>query len=146
MSKGKTSLDDRKDLHGKTFKHDSVAYPSNFRRPLQSLLLRHTAENLEITKFLCALSACANKIFQKRTVFVFTENWSRDQLMPKARSRLASAKAYGRQGFQTLTLFKTSNRSFRCPSAAAFRFAYKINYFFAEKLASWNKIFWKNCW
>ena len=55
-------------------------------------------------------------------------------------------KAYGRQGFQTLTLFKTSNRSFRCPSAAAFRSSYKINYFFAEKLASWNKIFWKNCW
>ena len=52
-------------------------------------------------------------------------------------------KAYGRQGFETLTLFKTSNRSFRCPSAAAFRFSYKINYFFEEKRASWNKIFWK---
>ena len=31
-----------------------------------------------------ALSARANKLFQKRTVFVFTESWSRDQLMQKA--------------------------------------------------------------
>ena len=28
--------------------------------------------------FLYTLSACANKIFQKWTVFVFTESWSRD--------------------------------------------------------------------
>ena len=39
--------------------------PSNFRRPLQSLLLRYMAENLQATKFEYALSACANKSFQK---------------------------------------------------------------------------------
>ena len=33
-----------------------------------------------------ALSARANKIFQKQTVFVFTESQSRDQLMQKAYS------------------------------------------------------------
>ena len=31
-----------------------------------------------------ALSACANKSFQKGTVFVFTESWSRDQVMQRA--------------------------------------------------------------
>ena len=31
-----------------------------------------------------ALSAHVNKIFQNRTVFVFIESWSRDQLMQKA--------------------------------------------------------------
>ena len=30
------------------------------------------------------LSARANKIFQKRTVLMFTESWSRDQLIQKA--------------------------------------------------------------
>ena len=34
-----------------------------------------------------ALSARANKIFQKQTVFVFTESQSRDQLMQKACSK-----------------------------------------------------------
>ena len=29
----------------------SPTNPSNFRRPLQSLLLRYTAENLQVTKF-----------------------------------------------------------------------------------------------
>ena len=47
---------------------------SNFWRPLQSLLLRYTAENAQVAQFSYALSACANKIFQKRTVFVFTES------------------------------------------------------------------------
>ena len=37
-------------------------------------------ENLQATKFEYALSACANKSFQKWTVFVFTESWSHDQL------------------------------------------------------------------
>ena len=41
----------------------------NFRRPLQSLLLRYTAENLQVTLFYYALSVPANKIVQKRTVF-----------------------------------------------------------------------------
>ena len=48
--------------------------PSNFRRPLQSLILM-------------ALSDHANKIFQKQTAFVFTESWSRDQLLQKAYHR-----------------------------------------------------------
>ena len=30
------------------------------------------------------LSARANKIFQDRTVFMFTKSWSRDQLIQKA--------------------------------------------------------------
>ena len=38
------------------------------------------AENLQATKFEYATSACANKSFQKWTVFVFTESWSHDQL------------------------------------------------------------------
>ena len=42
------------------------------------------AENLQVTYFKYPFSACANKIFQKRTVFVFAQNWSRDQLMQKA--------------------------------------------------------------
>ena len=54
----------------------SQTHASNFRRPLQSLLLIYTTEN--------ALSACANKIFQKWTVFVFTESWLRDQVMQRA--------------------------------------------------------------
>ena len=45
----------------KLFPHTN---PSNFRRPLQSLLLR----------FYYALSARANKVLQKRTVFEFTES------------------------------------------------------------------------
>ena len=31
-----------------------------------------------------ALSACANKIFQKWTVFVFSKSWSRDQVIQRA--------------------------------------------------------------
>ena len=58
--------------------------PCNFWRPLQSLLLRCMAENSQVTYFQYALSACANKIFQKCTVFVFTESWSRDQVMQRA--------------------------------------------------------------
>ena len=30
------------------------------------------------------ISACANKIFQKWTVFVFNESWSHDQVMQRA--------------------------------------------------------------
>ena len=41
---------------------------------LQSLLLRYAAENLQVTLFQYALLACANKIFQKQTVFVFAES------------------------------------------------------------------------
>ena len=43
-----------KDLYGKSFKRDwmasfsSLTNPSNFRRPLQSLLLRYTAENVQV--------------------------------------------------------------------------------------------------
>ena len=44
------------------------------------------AENLQVTWFWYALSARANKILQKQTLFVFTEIWSRDQLMQKAYS------------------------------------------------------------
>ena len=57
---------------------------TNFRRPLQSLLLRYTAENSQVTYFYYALSPCANTIFQKLTVFVFTKSWSRDQVMKRA--------------------------------------------------------------
>ena len=57
---------------------------TNFRRPLQSLLLRYTAENSQVTYFYYALSPCANTIFQKLTVFVYTESWSRDQVMKRA--------------------------------------------------------------
>ena len=46
-----------RDLYGKPFKHDWVAIksgfshtdPSNFRRLMQSLLLRYTAENSQVT-------------------------------------------------------------------------------------------------
>ena len=38
------------------------------------------AENLQATLFQYAFSAHANNIFQKWTVFVFTESWSHDQL------------------------------------------------------------------
>ena len=72
-------------LDGKScFSHTNA---SNFRRPLRSLLLRYTAENSQVTYFQYALSACANKIFQKRTVFVFTESWLRDQVMQRALER-----------------------------------------------------------
>ena len=71
-----------KDLYGKPFKRDWVAkavflLASNFRRPFQSLHLRYTAENFRVTEFEYALSARANKIFQKRTVFVLSEICSR---------------------------------------------------------------------
>ena len=57
---------------------------TNFRRPLQSLLLRYTAENSQVTYFYYALSPCANTIFQKLAVFVYTKSWSRDQVMKRA--------------------------------------------------------------
>ena len=47
---------------------------STFQRPLQSLLLRCTAENLQVTKIEYALSVTANKLFKKRAIFVFTES------------------------------------------------------------------------
>ena len=56
----------------------------NHSRVLQSLLLRYTAENVQVTKFQYALSVPANKMFQMRTVFAFIEKSSRDQLMQKA--------------------------------------------------------------
>ena len=38
------------------------------------------AENLQVTKYKYALSAGANKMFQKyQIVFVFTESWSHDR-------------------------------------------------------------------
>ena len=56
-------------LDGKScFSHTNA---STFRRQLQSLLLRYTAENSHVTYFQYVRSACANKIFQKWTVFVF---------------------------------------------------------------------------
>ena len=55
----------------------------NHSRVLQSLLLRYTAENVQVTKFQYALSGPANKMFQMRTVFAFTEKSSRDQRMQK---------------------------------------------------------------
>ena len=54
-----------------------------FRRPLQSLLLRYSAENLHVTKFWYVLSVPAKIIFLKWTVFVFTQSWSRDQQMQR---------------------------------------------------------------
>ena len=42
---------------------------------------RHTAENLQVSKIEYALSVLANKLFQKRAIFVFTESSSRDQLL-----------------------------------------------------------------
>ena len=60
-----------------------------FGGPLQLLLLRYTAEYLQVTWVILkcySVSARAKKIFQKRTVFVFTKSWSRDQLMQKAYS------------------------------------------------------------
>ena len=62
----------------------SDTFSTNFRRPLQLILLRYTAENSQVTYFWYALSPCANTIFQKLTVFVFTESWSRDQVMKRA--------------------------------------------------------------
>ena len=52
--------------------------PSNFGWPLRSLLLRYTAKlTYRLPNF--------DMLFQfLRTVFVFIESWSRDQLMPKA--------------------------------------------------------------
>ena len=72
--------------------HDWVAiviiliHPPNFRRPLQTLFFRYTAKRLQVANFYYALSVPANIIFQKRTVFVFSESWSRDQLLQKANS------------------------------------------------------------
>ena len=58
---------------------------SNFLRPMQSLLLRNTPKIYRLPNFNnYALSLPANRIFQKRTVFVFTESSSRDQLLQKA--------------------------------------------------------------
>ena len=54
-----------------------------FRRPLRSLLLRYSAENLHVTKFWYVLSVPAKIIFLKWTVFVFTQSWSRDQQMQR---------------------------------------------------------------
>ena len=54
-----------------------------FRRPLQSLLLRYSAEDLHVTKFWYVLSVAAKIIFLKWTVFVFTQSWSRDQQMQR---------------------------------------------------------------
>ena len=46
----------------------------DFRQRLQSLLLKYTDENFQATQFQYALSACANKIFQKQTAFVFIKS------------------------------------------------------------------------
>ena len=46
----------------KLFSHTN---PSNFRQPLQSLPLRHMADNLQVIQFQYALPVPANKIFQK---------------------------------------------------------------------------------
>ena len=68
-------------LGGKSyFSHTN---PFNFQRPLQSL---YTAENLLVTKIWYALSFPTEKIFQKRTIFVFTESWSRDPLLQKKKN------------------------------------------------------------
>ena len=69
-------------LGGKSyFSHTN---PFNFQRPLQSL---YTAENLLVTKIWYALSFPTEKIFQKRTIFVFTESWSRDPLLQKKKKK-----------------------------------------------------------
>ena len=69
-------------LGGKScFSHTN---PCDFQQLLQSLLLRYTAENLQVTKIEYALSVTANKLFQKRAIFVFQEKWSHDQLLQKA--------------------------------------------------------------
>ena len=80
-----------KDLYGKPFKPDWMVKVVFL---IQILLIfggrcnRYSwATRLKIHRFPnfnnYALSAQANQIFQKRTVFVFTESWSRDQLMQK---------------------------------------------------------------
>ena len=51
------------------------------------IFLRYTAANLQVTWLKYALLAPANKNFQKQTIFVFTESWSRDQLLQKAYSK-----------------------------------------------------------
>ena len=55
-----------------------VAFPIQilliFSFHCNSFLLRYTVENLQVTLFQYAFSVPANKIFQKRTVFVFTES------------------------------------------------------------------------
>ena len=77
-------------LDGKScFSHTNA---SSFRRLLQSLLLRYTAENSWVTYFLYSLSACANNIFQKWTVFVFIESWLRDKVMQRAYCPLPSGQ------------------------------------------------------
>ena len=82
-----------KGLYAKPLKRDWVArvvFPikilliKNFQRPLQSQLLKYTAENLQVTLLKYALSVSVDNIFQKQTVFIFSESWSHDQLMQKA--------------------------------------------------------------
>ena len=45
----------------------------------------------------CALSACANKIFQKWTAFVFTESWSPDQVMQRVYSKQLTVRAWSHE-------------------------------------------------
>ena len=70
-------------LDGKScFSHTNTP---NFRRPLQSLLLRYTAENLvRLPNFNVLFQLVLTNFFQKWTVFVFTESWLRDQVIPRA--------------------------------------------------------------
>jgi len=63
-----------------------LIHPPNFRWLLQLLFFRNTAKRLQVANFYYALSVSANIIFQKRTIFVFSESWSRDQLLQKAYS------------------------------------------------------------
>ena len=59
---------------------------SNFRRPLQSLLLRYTVRlkilRLPYSNMLFQL--VLTKFFKSEPVFAFTESWSRDQVMQRA--------------------------------------------------------------
>ena len=81
---------------------------SIFPRRLRSLLLKYTAENSRVTQFWYALAARANKKKKpkKRTVFVFTESWPRDQLMHKAYWRYFShiAETSSKFGWQWLVM------------------------------------------
>ena len=70
--------------------HNGGGFFSSYSKPdtldtwSEALLLWYTAEYLQVTYLLYALSVPASKIFLEQAVFVFTESWSRDQLLQKA--------------------------------------------------------------
>ena len=82
-----------KDLYGKPFKRDWVVKVVFLIQTLPTFgaiaittfeIHRWTFYWVPNNYFSYALSAHANKIFQKWTVFMFTKSWSHDHLMQKA--------------------------------------------------------------